>query len=878
MGMMERLGNLLQRSRTEREIRAEIEAHLALSTEENLERGMTAEEAGRNARIRFGNPVAMEERTADADLALGLDRLWFDLRHAVRQLRHSPGFTLTAIVTLAMAIGANAVVFSVLHALVLRPLALPGARSLYMIEQRGVPVHSYPDYLDLRARTRSFEDVALYDFAEVGLDTGGDPRAEWVYDTTGNYFGLLGIRPYLGRFYQSSDEHGLDTVPYAVLSYDLWRTRFLGDPSAVSRTVELNRHPFTILGVAPPGFRGTEMIYAPGMWVPMVDQQTVTDGNLTDRSERSLFMIGRLRAGVSPAQATGELNRIGADLARSYPGVDDGLAFSLAQPGLVGDVLGSPVRAFVAGLSLLSTLILLAACANLGCLFAARAADRTREIALRVALGSTRARILRQLLAEALLLSLAGGVAGLSVSVVLLKALSTWRPSAQFPITLPVQPDAATFFIAVLLSLVSGLLCGLVPVRQVFGQAPWEVIRTGGSRRPRRRWLALPEVLLMVEISACAVLMIASLVAVRGLARSLQANLGFEPDAALLVDTDLRMAGYRGDRAVAMERRLLDAAARVPGVGAVGSIDILPLGIGFSQTTAFADGSTDLRESRAAALPMEFTVSPGYLRAARTSLLAGRDLSWHDDRDAPAVAIINRALAERIFGSVERAVGGHLLYGAGGTRVEVAGVVENGRYVSLAEETRPALFRPLPQAPGTNTWLVARLRADDGRAASALGEAIRRVDNGLPFTVATWKRSLDSALFPARAAAISLGVLGVLGAVLSVTGIFGMTSYLVSRRLREMGIRRALGAGPLEVLRSALGRALRLLALGSVAGALLGMAATRLLSVIVYQATPLDPAVLAGTTMGMLFVGLAATWAPAERALHVRPAILLREE
>jgi predicted permease len=541
-------------------------------------------------------------------------------------------------------------------------------------------------------------------------------------------------------------------------------------------------------------------------------------------------------------------------------------------------MLGGPVRAFVTGLMLLAALILLAACANLGSLFSARAADHAREIAMRVALGSTRARILCQILAEAVLIALIGGTAGIIASSVLLRALSAWRPVTQFPISVPVNPDAGTYIVAALLALLSGLLCGLAPIRQIFGTAPWEVVKSSAAITRARRLPGLRDVLLIVQIAVCAVLMTSSLVAVRGLERTVHSSFGFQPDHALLVNTDMRMAGYQGDRATAMQRQILDAAAAVPGARSAGTVDAIPLGLAFSQTTIFADGTTDFRDSNKAADPMQFSVSPGYFQAAGTALLAGRDITWHDDKNSPAVAVVNRELARKLFGSVDKAIGGHFIHGKGGTRIEVVGVVEDGKYISLAEQTQPAFFNPLPQSPGTSTWLVVRTNGDAQSVAPALREAIRKLDDEMPFTVMTWNRSLDSALFGARAAAISLGVLGLLGAVLAITGIFGMASYSVSKRFKEMGIRMALGASHTQVLHAALGGAFRLLAVGSIAGMLLGMAATRLLSFIVYQATPLDPVVLSGTVLVMLLVGLVATWAPAQRALHVRPARLLREE
>jgi predicted permease len=471
-----------------------------------------------------------------------------DIRYAWRQLRKSPGFVLTAVVTLALGIGANAVVFSVLNALVLKPVNVPNAQNLYMVQRMHWPSQSYLDYKDLRDRNRTFESlVAFQIIGAVGVDSGNHPSTAWPFLATGNYFDALGIQPYLGRFFHASDEKGINSAPYVVLSYAFWHTYFHDDRGVIGRPIEINKHPFTILGVAPPDFRGTELFFAPGMWIPLVEQPIVNGFNdLQYRGDHSPFTIGRLRPGVTPAQATADLNTIGAALAKAYPADDDGIWFSLARPGMVGDYLGGPARAFMAVLMLLAGLILLAACANLGSLFAARAADRAKEVALRLALGSRRRFVLRQLLIEAVLVSLVGGAAGLAGGIVILRGLSAWQPIPDVPINVPVNPDLRTYSVALLLALASGLLFGIVPVGQVLRADPWQVIRTGALGSGLRRF-TLRDVLLVAQIAICAVLVTSSLVAVRGLVRSLSASYGFNPQNAMLVNTDLRMAGYGSD-------------------------------------------------------------------------------------------------------------------------------------------------------------------------------------------------------------------------------------------------------------------------------------------------------------------------------------------
>jgi predicted permease len=384
-------------------------------------------------------------------------------------------------------------------------------------------------------------------------------------------------------------------------------------------------------------------------------------------------------------------------------------------------------------------------------------------------------------------------------------------------------------------------------------------------------------VLLTLQIAICAVLVTASLVAVRGLARSLHSNYGFQPQSAMLVHTNLHMAGYDGDQRPQMERRMLDAAAAIPGVTAVGYADRLALSIGGNDSSVYSDATTDFRPTNSVADAQQFNVSPDYFRAAGTTLLSGRTLTLHDDTKAPTVAVVNREFARKVLGSVDKAIGGHFKIW-GGTRVEVVGVVEDGKYETLTEDPQPAMFYSFLQQPSTNTWIIARSERAPQEIVAALQRSLHSLDPALPLEIKTWNSELDSALFAARVATVALGVLGLLGAMLAITGIFGMASYVVTKRLRELGIRVALGANQRKVLSAALGRAFRLLAIGSVAGMILGVLATRVLSSIVYQATPKDPIVLGGVVLTMLFLGLVAAWIPAQHALAVDPMILLREE
>jgi predicted permease len=366
------------------------------------------------------------------------------------------------------------------------------------------------------------------------------------------------------------------------------------------------------------------------------------------------------------------------------------------------------------------------------------------------------------------------------------------------------------------------------------------------------------------------------MVALRGLSRAMHSHFGFEPQNSTLVSVDLQMAGYSNDQGPAMQKRMIDAIAAIPGVESVGLTDALLLNDSNS-SSVYTDATTDLRPPNAATEAYMFHVSPEYLHAERTALMSGRAFTWHDDKNAPRVAIVNREFARKLFGSEKNAEGSYYKL-PDGTRVQVAGVVENGKYSSLNEDPHAAMFLPILQWPSNNTWVVVRSSRNPEQLGAAIRSTLHQLDAGLPVQVENRFDEMVTALWPSQMATVALGIMGAMGAMLAVTGIFGMAAYSVSKRLRELGIRVALGARRKEVIKAALGRAFQLLAFGSAAGLLLGILASRVLALIVYQATPRDPLVLAGVVLAMSLLGLLATWIPARRALSVEPAMLLREE
>jgi predicted permease len=877
MSMLRRISNLFSRPKLGREIDAELRSHIEMRIEDNIAAGMPPGEARRDALHRFGNPTSVNEQVTAADTSLGLENLAFDIRYGLRQLRRSPGFALTAIVTLALGVGANLVVFGVLNALLLRPLNVAGADRLVEIVQKpqGYDSQSYPDYLDYRARNTTFSDMAAYKLTMSGMSIGAAAKKCWNYEVSGNYFDMLGVQPQVGRLFHARDEHGPNSAPLIVLSDTLWRTRFHADPLVIGTTVDLNKHPFTIIGVAPKGFHGTELVIWPDFWIPIVNQEQIDGFDfLTKRFNHGTNVLGALKPGVTPQQAADDLNSIARRLAHENPSSDDTLSARLIKPGLMGDMLAGPTRPFLSGIMVLALLVLLAACVNLASIFAARTADRARELAVRLSIGSTRWRILRQLFTEAVLVSMAAGVVGTIAAAALLQSLSRWQPFAEFPIHVTVVADTRVYLIALLLSLASAVLPGLIPARQVWRTHAMQAMKSGAPITGLSHRLTARDLLLAVQITLCALLVTASLVSLRGLERSLHAPLGFVPQGAVLAEADLHMAGYSDSSALPVQRRIIEAAERIPGVTAVGIINDTPLGTGGSMTPVYREGTAEQRTSNSVMAAFFYSVSPGYLRAAETQLLTGRDITWQDDATKPKVALVNQTFARRMFG-IAPAVGRHFLQG---DLIEVIGVVEDGKYESLTEDAAPAMFFPIAQRNQGDTAVVVRSPLPQAEVTAALNAVLTGIDRSLPFTLHGWFDELAFVLFPARVATAVLGVMGFLAALLAVTGVFGMAAYSVSRRLKEFGIRVALGSRRTQLMRVALVRPLLLLFSGSILGLLLGVVASGLLAHLIYQATSRDPLVLAGAVVTMMLVGMVATWIPARRALAVDPAQLLRDE
>ncbi len=873
---------LLRRRQAEADLEDEFRDHLEREIESNITTGMAPEEA-RPAALRLMGPISVhQEECRDWRGAVFLETCARDVRYAVRTFRRTPLFTAAAVLTLGIGIGAITTVFTFVDNILLRPVPGRSPQQLAFLNWGEMVNTSYPNYADLRDRNRVFSSLIAYRYNPVSMSLQARENYRvWGYEATGNYFVALGIKPLLGRFFGPEEDDKPGAHPVLVVSHRFWRSRLAADPNAVGRQVKINGYPFTIIGVASPGFAGTELIVDADYWVPMSMELQVEPGNdwLHSRSARNIWTMGRLKPGVSRAQAEANLNHLARQLAATYPDVVDRKArLRLSPPGLIGQAFRGPITGFGVVLMSIGGLVLLLACVNLAGMLTARAADRRREIGLRLALGVSKTRLLRQLMTESLLLAAIGGLLGFGIAFGACRLFSSWRLNIDIPIDAALQPDALVLGFTAATALCTTLLFGLMPALQAMRTDLIPSLKNApahgfGRWHPR-------DLIVTGQIALSVILVLCSLLVARSLRHALTLNLGFKPANGVSASFDLRLQGYDRRRSRSFDAALIANASALPGIQAVGIINNLPLRIEGEEESDVS------RTDRPVPPPSErrgaiiYKISPGYLQAAGTKLFLGRDFNSYDRERAPAVAIVNQAFTDLLFPK-ENPLGKHFRtsMNAADAGMEIVGVVETGKYEYLGEDPMPVVFLPIEQTGTAETTLVARTALPARQAAELLRKTILDLDPELTaYSVGGLKDQLALALFPARAAAIVLGSFGFLAMVLAATGLFALMAYAVARRTREIAVRIALGARPGQVLSSVLKRTLALCAFGVLLGAVATLAAGRLLSAVLYGVSPRDPVAYATTILLMAFVALLACWSPAARAIHIDPARTLREE
>jgi predicted permease len=601
---------------------------------------------------------------------------------------------------------------------------------------------------------------------------------------------------------------------------------------------------------------------------------------LRSRGSQNIWSMGRLKPEVSPVRAALDLGRIAKQIAREHPDqVDFGNKFELSKPGLVGEAFRGPIRSFGVVLTSIAGVALLLACLNLASMLLARASDRHREIGIRLALGAGRWQLLRQLMTESLILAAAGGVLGLAIAFGACRLFSAWHLAFDIPIVTTLEPDGTVLGFTAALALFTTLLFGLTPALQAVRADVLPSLRNEPALRRFRHW-HVRDILVGGQIALSVIALICSVLVVRSLQHALTLNLGFNPDRAVSVSFDLRLQRYSEESSRRFDGALVRKAAALPGLESVGMITSLPLQVGGESNDVVTRTDRPIPKPSAWRAAIVYSISPGYLKAARTRLLAGRDLNDYDRNGAPAVVIVNEALAHVFFAN-EDPLGKRIRLStdAADRGMEVVGVVETGKYESIGEDPHPAVFEPIAQTGTAWTTLVARTSLPSAQATELLRKAVFELDPNLTlFNSGSLKERLAMPLFPARAAAIVLGIFGIIATALAATGLFALMANAVSRRRREIGIRMALGAQPLQVLGAVLARTLLLCAAGIVVGTLATLAGAKLLSAILYGVSPHDPVTYVSAITLLAVVGLLACWNPVARAVRIDPSRTLREE
>jgi len=805
-----------------------------------------------------------------------------DLRFGARMLRKSPTFTLAAVLALALGVGANTTVFTWLKSVLLEPLpgVTEGDRLVTLSVARGAGggfSTRYRDYLYLRDHSRLFSGLTAYELTQVNLASGGRPEIALAGIVTADYFTTLGVRPALGRWFRPDEGQGVVAHPVVVLSHSLWRRRFGGDRGALGRTVSVDRHPYTVIGVAPADFLGSYGGIAQDLWVPIGQEpELVAGGDQISSGRYPVQITGRMRPGARIAGVQAELDLLSRQLAQAFPdhaGWRE-VAYPLAeaQRGVTSSLVPT-----VEALMAVVLVVLIISCLNVANLLLARALMRRREITIRLAVGANRGRLLRQLLTESLLLAALGEAAGVGVAALAARALPALLPPLGWPLGLNLALDSRVLLFSATITAAAVMVFGLAPALQAAGADASTALKdesaavTGG-----RRHASLRDGLVVAQLALSLTTLVAAGLVGKSLAQSLARRPDFAPRNLLLTSFDLFLGGYDRERGTQFYRELLQRVQALPGVRAASLTDYAPLGLsgGGNVSPVEVPGYVPKPdEDKSFVLD---AVGPRYLRTMGIDVLAGRDLDARDRRGSLPVVIVNEEFARRFFPG-GAALGRHVK--VAGIDREIVGVMRNYKYRTLEDDPDPQLMVPFEQDYRSHMTLVVRTAGEPYGLLPAVRRTAAALDPGLAsFETMTGEQRLGHSLFAQRLATQLLAALGLLATVLSAVGLFGVMSYFVGQRPREIGIRMALGARRGQVLRMVLGHGLRLMLGGIVCGILAAAAVSRLLRSVLYSVSPLDPLVFAGVTAGLAAVALLACYLPARRAAWMDPFAALRHQ
>jgi predicted permease len=818
----------------------------------------------------------------------------FDIRYVLRTLRRSPAFTLAAVLTLALGIGANTTIFSVVSAVLLRPPAQvrePDRLVHVFTSDYSGPRYgasSYADYLDFSESATGLSGLTAFAPSPLNFSTGGAASRVWGEEVSGNYFTVLGVAPALGRTFIPDAERTRRAEPVAVLSYALWQRAFGADSGVVGRKVRVNGYPFTVIGVAPEHFNGSIRGVRADIWVPYVTrgflspERRVGDGAADmQRGDRGMFVIGRLAPGATLATARASLDAIARRLHDAYPqywsdvhGESRVVTLVPERDSRVIPQLRGAVVGFFGLLMTVVALMLLICCANVANLLLVRAAGRRREVSVRLALGAGRARLVRQLLTEAAVIAILGGAVGLLIAKWATGLLMAFQPPLPVPLELEISLDGRVLAFTALVAAATGCIAGVAPA---LGAARLDLVSAlkgiTSDSGPRRRRPALRNVLVVSQVATCVILLTMAGLLLRSLRAAQNADLGFEPSGMAIFSMELANQGYDETRGRALYGELLRRVAVLPSVRAASLVENIPLGLNYSRRGVSVEGY----EPRPGE-DMEFganIVGPGYMGVMRIPLERGRDFAESDRAGSLPVAIINESFARR-FWPGEDPIGKRIAIDD--SVREVVGVARDSRTRSLDESPTPYFYLPFLQHYQPNMTLEVRTAGDPTAVIPAVRRQIAALDRDLPVQSGTMDDALGLSLLPQRAGATLLGIFSVLGLVLASIGLYGVVAYAVAQRTRELGIRVALGAESRDIYRAVLGHGVKLTSLGLIIGIVAALVLARLAQGVLFGVTSTDPITLGSVAVILATVAFMASFVPARRATRVDPMGILKGE
>jgi predicted permease len=872
---------LFQRDAIETELDVEVRAFYETMVDRYVRQGHPEPEARRLARLKFNPPEQVKEEVRDARTGATIASVTRDVKYALRGMRKTPAFALVTIVTLALGIAANSTIFSMVSRFVLRPPPVgdPGTLIALHTTHNGEQCcnnFSWPLFVDVREQAKSFSSLAsYYELVPASIGGTGEPERVWGQAATSNFFDVAQLGMALGRGFTNDEED----LPVIVLGHRLWQHRFGGDPAVVGKTITLSGRPFTVVGVAPPAFRGLDLILDTQFWVPLgdLDQLMPKSSNYASRDYHWVAVIGRLRPGVTRRQAAAELGVLAQRLGQAHH-EDKGGGFRFEPAGSLPPRDKDAVMMFLAALALVALLVLSIACANVANLFLAQASGRQREMSVRLALGATRGHLLHQMLTESVLLGLGGGLLGVVLSLWATRALTAFRFPAPVPLDISLSVDWRVLLYTFVLSVMAGVLFGLAPA--------WAVARpiiANGIKgedlfsRAGRVW-SLRNVLVVAQIAMSLVLLCATGLFLRSLGNASQIDIGFRSSGLLMMSVDPRLNGYSPERTTEFLNQLRERVAAIPGAASASYTDTVPLSGGNRSDEFYVEGQ---QASDKPHVGVElYMTGPDYFETIGTPRVAGRDFA-NESPTGPKVAIVNEVFAERFFKN-ENPIGQRVT--GRGVTYQIAGVVKNIKSRFLGEELRPVLYRSLAQDIAedpsfTGYTVLVRFNRDSGAVASAVRREMHALDPTLAiFNVETMQDHLRDALFLPRLAGTLFGIFGFLGLTLASVGLYGVMNYWVSRRTREIGIRLALGAETGRVQRLIIRQGMVLTVIAVVPGLAAAWMVAKLFGSVLYGVAPHDLAIFTIVPLFLIAAAFLACWIPSRRAASAEPLIALRHE